>query len=135
VRVVLDTNVLISAIAFGGIPRRILESVLSGTIELCTSEALVEELRGVLQRPKFGLSPQLVQTIISELTAVASWVVPEKRHSLIDVDPADNEVLDCAVAAEADYIVSGDAHLLRLEKCETVQITTVERFATILAKQ
>ena len=134
-RVVLDTNVLVSAIVFGGAPRQILESGIAGSIRLCVSESLIRELQAVLRRAKFGFTAQMVQTVVSELTAVSDWVVPEKHHDLIAADPADNEVLDCAVAAEADYIVTGDSHLLRLGKCGEVGIVTPEAFIRVSPKQ
>ena len=102
---VLDTNVLLSAVLFGGKPQQIVESALAGTIRIFMSEPLIAELQGVLQRPKFGFGPQIVQSIVSELTSIAEWVVPKKHFELVRDDPADNHVTDCAIAAEADYLV------------------------------
>ena len=73
-RIVLDTNVLISALMFGGNPRTILEKVIRGDIELYLSEAIISELGEVLKRPKFGLPLSIVNQIISELSAISESV-------------------------------------------------------------
>ena len=127
-RVVLDTNVLVSALVYGGNPRRILEVVVAGEVEIFISEALVQELQDVLLRKRFDLKPQLVRATVAEIRALAKLVVPRKHHSLVDEDPADNLVLDCAVEAGADYLVTGDRHLLRLEKCGKVKIVNPRQF-------
>ena len=107
-RIVLDTKVIVSALLFGGKPRRILEGDIRGEIELLLSEPIVEELREVLQRPKFGLPSVLVQTIISELASVGVLVKPTVSINKIRHDPADNRILECATEGHAEYIVSGD---------------------------
>ena len=127
-RVVLDTNVLVSAIVYRGIPRRVFEAVVSGEIEISLSEPLVQELQNVLSRPQFGLNLKFVRTVVAELSALAQWVEPSKHYHLIEKDPPDNLILDCAVAAEADYVVTGDRHLLKLKKCESVMIVTPQQF-------
>jgi putative PIN family toxin of toxin-antitoxin system len=121
-RVVLDTNVILSGILFGGKPREILEAAVSGTLKMYISEAIVTELKGVLQRPKFGLSSQTVEAIVAELSSIAEWVVPQNHVEIIKDDISDNDVLDCALEANADYIVSGDEHLLRLVRCGKIPI-------------
>ena len=132
--VVLDTNVVLSATLFGGKPRQVLEEVLSGTIHLAASESTIAELRSVLQRPKFGFSAQLVQTIISEFAAIAEWVDPIEHFEVVSDDPKDNQFIDCAVAAKADYLVSGDNHLLKLRKCGKTKIVNADGFIAILSK-
>lgn len=134
-RVVLDTNVLVSALVYGGNPRRILEVVVSGEIEMSISEPLVQELQDVLLREQFDLSPQLVRTALAEVSAVAQWVVPQKHHTLIEEDPSDDSVLDCAVEARADYLVTGDRHLLSLKKCGNVKIVNPQQFLSELSGQ
>jgi putative PIN family toxin of toxin-antitoxin system len=129
-RVVLDTNVLVSAFVYGGNPRRIVELVVSGEVEMSISEPLVQELQDVLLREQFDLNPQLVRTALAELSAIAQSIVPQKHHTLIKEDPSDNLVLDCAVEAGAEYIVTGDRHLLRLKKCGKVRIVNPQQFVS-----
>ena len=128
----MDTNVLVSAIVYGGNPRKVLQAAISGTVEISVSEAIIKELQDVLQRPKFGLSVQFVHNTIAEMTSIAEWVVPTKHHHLVNDDPSDNLVLDCAVAAEADYLVTGDDHLLQLRKCGSVKIVNSQQFVEVL---
>jgi uncharacterized protein len=132
--VVLDTNVVLSAILFGGKPRQVLEAALSGTIRLFVSEPMITELQSVLQRPKFGVSAQFVQTIVSEFAAIAEWVEPTEHFEVVEDDPTDNQFIDCAVAAKADYLVTGDSHLLRHGRYGKTKIVNVDGFITILSK-
>jgi uncharacterized protein len=131
-RVVLDTNVILSGILFGGKPRQILEAAVAGTLKMFISEAIVSELKGVLQRPKFGLTSQIVEAIVAELSSVAEWVVPQSHVEIIKDDITDNSVLDCALEANADYIVSGDEHLLKVERCGKIAIVTPDTFLRLL---
>ncbi len=127
-KVVLDTNVLISAILFGGKPRQILEKTIRGEIRLCISEPILDEFRGVLQRPKFDFSPEMIEVILTELTRVADFVNPSKRIGVVLEDPEDNRVLECAVEAEANYIVTGDSHLLKLSRYQNIEIVNAVAF-------
>jgi len=131
-RIVLDTNVLISAILFGGKPRKILELVISGSIECFLSIAILEELKNVLYRPKFGFSPEVCLQLIEEVRGICSIVTPSLYLDVISADPDDNRVLECAMEAKADFIVSGDPHLLMLCEFEHIQIVSpagyVEKF-------
>ncbi len=113
-RLVLDTNILISAVLFGGNPRRILELVISGTVDCTLSVAILDEVRDVLQRPKFGFSPQVCFDIVEELRALCDIAAPSANLDIVRSDPDDNRILECALEAEADFIVSGDLHLLEL---------------------
>jgi putative PIN family toxin of toxin-antitoxin system len=132
--VVLDTNVILSAIFLGGKPRQILGAALGGSMRLFVSEPIIAELQRVMQRPKFGISAQFVQTVVSELTAVAEWVEPTKHLEVVDDDPTDNQFIDCAVAANVDYLVTGDSHLLKLGQYGNTRIVNADAFITILSK-
>jgi putative PIN family toxin of toxin-antitoxin system len=127
-KVVLDTNVLISAILFGGKPRQILEKAIRGEIRLCLSEPILEELKGVLQRSKFDYSPEMIQVILTELTGVSDFVNPSESISVVSEDPEDNRILECAVEAEANYIVTGDFHLLKLSRYRNIEVVNAVAF-------
>ncbi len=135
IKVVLDTNVVLSAVLFGGKPRQILEAAVGGTIRICISGPTIAELGAVLHRPKFGFGPQTVQAIISEMIAIAEWVEPRKHRGLVKDDPEDNMFLDCAIEANVDYLVSGDHHLLSIGKCEGVRIVNPDGFVEVLARE
>jgi len=127
-KVVLDTNVLISAILFGGKPREILEKTIRGEIRLCISEPILEELKGVLQRPKFDYSPEMIEVILTELTGVADFVNSSKRINVVLEDPEDNRILECAVEAGANYIITGDIHLLKLSRYRDIGVLNAASF-------
>jgi putative PIN family toxin of toxin-antitoxin system len=127
-RVVLDTNVLISAILFGGKPRQILEKAIRGEIRLCLSEPILEELKGVLQRSKFEYSSEIIQFILTELTGIADFVNPSETLNVVLEDPEDNRILECAIEAKANYVISGDFHLLKLRRYRNIEVVNVAAF-------
>lgn len=114
-RVVLDTNVLISGLCFGGKPARILEYALTGRIKLFTSAVLIVEFKAVMDAKFPGRQVAIMDTLneLSQLwEMVPDAALPRFRH--VVADPSDDRVLECAVAAQADFILSGDKHLLTL---------------------
>ena len=127
-RVVLDTNILISAILFGGKPRQILEKAIRGEIRLCLSEPILEELKGVLQRSKFDYSPEMIQFLLTELTGIADFVNPSETLNVILEDTDDNRILECAVEAKANYIITGDFHLLKLSQYRNIEVVNTVAF-------
>ena len=127
-KVVLDTNILISAILFGGKPRQILEKAIRGEIKLCLSEPILEELKGVLQRSKFGYSPEMIQFILTELTGISDLVNPSEAIDVVAEDPEDNRILECAVEARASYVITGDSHLLKLSRYLNIEVLNAAAF-------
>jgi uncharacterized protein len=112
VRGVLDTNVLVSAVIAKGLPRRLLDAARAGEFELCTSEVLLAELLTVLSRDKFAarlaqaeLTPQ---SLLEELRGIALVVSPAHVPRVVPTDADDDHVIAAAVAAQADWIASGD---------------------------
>jgi|SRR5580658_10329338 putative PIN family toxin of toxin-antitoxin system len=127
-KLVLDTNVLVSAFLWQGIPARLIELASEQGIQLITTRALLAELSEVLQRKKFakkilatGLTPA---QMFRNYQRLARRVVPRKRPQAISRDPDDDLVLACALAAHVDLIVSGDADLLTLKTYQDIPIVT-----------
>jgi len=112
-RVVADTNVLVSAIVFGGPPGRVIELAAEGRLRLVISPALIDELRDVLRR-KFGFSDAAVYQSETLLRRAGVVVEPARHLAVVIDDPADNRGLEAAEAGGAEVIVSGDRHLLAL---------------------
>jgi len=136
-RVVLDTNVVISGfLSPGGPAASLVDLWAEGKITVLVSPPLVEEYLGVLARPKFDRAGPTAERLhlLQELIALdnTELVVPKEKVAVIKEDPADNLVLECAAAGRADYIVSGDGHLLRLEKFREIPIITPRRFLEVL---
>lgn len=128
VRVVIDSNVYISAFLFGGHAKTIINSVLQGKVHGFISLGIIDEVRGVIQRPKSGLSPEQALRFVEELHFMCELVSPEKRFQVIPDDPDDDMVLDCAYAGNANFIISGDSHLLNLKAWKSIQILSPSEF-------
>ena len=126
-RVVADTNVFISALMFGGLPGRFLDLALHRRFTLVTSKALLDELDEKL-RGKFGVSESDALAICAKLEGNADLVDPQFELNAVPDDPDDNRVLECAVAGKAEFVVSGDRHLLRIGSYEGIAIVTVRQF-------
>jgi putative PIN family toxin of toxin-antitoxin system len=127
-RIVVDSNVIISGFLFGGIPARVLDAVAEGKALCFTSLPILDEVRGVLQRPKFGLSPEQALLFAEEFHLLCEVVAPDIVVHRIPDDPADDRVLECASAAKADLIVSGDSHLLDLREWKGIPIVSPADF-------
>ena len=126
-RVVADTNILVSALLFGGLPAAFLDLAFAGTFQLVTSPTLLDELDEKL-RLKFGLSPHDADRIRLRLESSADVVSTTPTLSVIKNDPDDDRVLECATVGRANTIVSGDRHLLNLTSYEEISIVTVRHF-------
>lgn len=120
-RVVPDTNVLVSAIVFGGPPGRLIELAAEGHLQLVLSPPLMDELREVLRR-KFGFSDAAGYQAETLLRRISTVVEPQREVAIIIEDPEDNRVLEAALAGDAEAIVSGDRHLLNLGRFGNIPI-------------
>lgn len=126
-RVVADTNILVSALQFGGKPKQLLDVAADGQIDLVTSEAILAETVRVL-RDKFNRAPDWLAECDQQLRVIARLVEPTERLQVIEADPTDDRILECAVAAAADVLVSGDTHLLSLSSFRGILIQRVAEF-------
>ena len=118
-RVVADTNTVVSGLLWSGPPRQVLDAARTGMMTRSTSAPLLAELAEVLQRPTFAqrlaqanVTPPL---LVFGSGALARLVVPAPSGPVVVADPDDDAVLACAVAAQAEVIVSGERALLALE--------------------
>lgn len=107
-RIVLDTNVLVSALLSSqGNPAKILEMVSDGALKLCLSPPIVAEYQNVLGRKKFRFVPSTVKTILDSLIRLSVEIVPSEFMSACS-DPADDKFLDCAIASGSAYLITGN---------------------------
>lgn len=127
VRVVLDTNVWISALNFGGKPAEILKLAVQKQIRLYSSQTLFAELVGVL-RKKFSYSDGRVENLETLFKKRVKFREPKITLNVIKTDPADNRVLECALEVEADFIVSGDKDLLDIGSYKDIKIVKPTEF-------
>ena len=125
-RVVLDTNVVVSGLLWEGAPRRLIDAAIDGKIGLYSSQVLMAELAGCLLRKKFfrRLTEQRlsVSALVERYGLLAELVTPAIISPAIAGDPDDDAVLACAVAATADLIVSGDSDLCNLKSYQRIPI-------------
>ncbi len=126
-RAVADTNIVVSAFLWGGTPREILGAARDETITLFTSAALIAELEDVLAREKFTLRIARVGSSVAEMIdgylALAQMVRPGAPPRVVR-DPDDDHVIACALSAEAEIVVSGDAGLFSLGRYEGISVVT-----------
>jgi putative PIN family toxin of toxin-antitoxin system len=132
-RIVLDTNVLISAaIQPRGLPAQVLELIASRAVELCISEELLDEYREVFGRAKFaGLDLHLVTRLLTLVADEATLVTPANRLTG-SPDESDNRFYECAAAAEADCIVTGNIKHSK-KPYKTTKAVTARQFLALLA--
>lgn len=121
-RVLLDTNVLISGILFRGLPRSLLERAMRGELDLVTSLALLDELERVLV-DRFHIPRELARLARGELESLAEVLAPDEVPS-VSRDPDDDQVLAAAVTGGAEAIVTGDRDLLVLRAHRGIAILT-----------
>ncbi len=129
IRVILDTNVLISTLLFSGEPGRIVEGWKSGAFVPAFSRDTFDEFRRVLSYPKFSLTVQEITTLIED-EVLPFCEVFEIGEEILGVcrDRADAPFLSCAVATDADFIISGDKDLLALGSFRNIHIVTAAAF-------
>jgi putative PIN family toxin of toxin-antitoxin system len=127
-RIVCDTNVLVSGVLFRRNPRRVLRLASQGRVENCVSPAILKEAEEVLGRPKFGLGSEAVRAIVELFQQTFTLVSPTVRVDTIVDDPDDNAILEAAAAAGAACIVSGDRHLRELEQWQGIKILSPADF-------
>ena len=131
-RIVLDTNVIVSGLNFPGNERMVLELALRGRFELFLSWFILGEVSGVLTR-KFGWDQERAIRAVSALQNAATIVEPPRLAEVIEGNHPDNRVLECAVAVNADYLVTGDRrHLLPIGVHRGVSIVNAPRFLSAL---
>ena len=136
-RVVIDTNVLVSTVLGSGTPHHVYSRWRDQLFEVVISWPLFSELGGVLERGHIrghpGWSSSRAEEVLGNLRDNAMWVDPDQQITRITTDPDDNRVLEAAVEGATNYIVSGDRDLLDLVEHDGISIVTPAQFLAILA--
>jgi putative PIN family toxin of toxin-antitoxin system len=128
-RVVLNTNTLISALLFSGTASRLAPLWQSRRITVLLSKSILQEYLRTLAYPKFRLSDQGIKGVVEEQLLPFVETVQVKKHlTVVRRDPEDNKFLECAVAGRAKYLVTGDRDLLELGSYRGIKILTVGEF-------
>lgn len=133
-KVVLDTNVIVSGLNFPGNERQVLVFARRERFELYLSPFILKEVAGVLKR-KFGWDEHHTARAIRMLRSRATVFEPRQRVSILEHNEPDNRILECAKRASADYLVTGDRrHLLPLKEFEGTQIVTAAQLLALLGE-
>ncbi len=135
--VVLDTNVVISALLSpSGPPAQVIKRLEAGEFSVVVSKAMLDELRRTLSYPEVlklvKFSKEVLDNFIGYYVSGASLVEPQFKVNVIKEDPADNRILECALAGGASFIVTGDRHLLDLREYQSVVILPPAGFIALL---
>ena len=134
-RLVIDTNVVVSALLFGGVPGKLVPLWKSGRIRALASKEMIEEYLRVLTYPKFELSEEEINYLLyQEILPYFEIVWTKPGPVIVEEDPSDDMFISCAEAGKANTIISGDQHLLALKSYGKVKILTPSQFLKQLPK-
>jgi len=133
-RIVLDTNIFISAIIKKGKPRNLLRMGIKGNYSLITSNELLEEVTAVLNRPRFKMTEDEVNRVVYGIIAISEMIPMRSKFKVVRNDPDDDVIVNTAYDGNADYIVSGDNDLLTIKNFRGISIVTVTEILAILEK-
>jgi putative PIN family toxin of toxin-antitoxin system len=126
-KVVLDTNVYVSALIFGGVPKQVFNTIFKGSHELYVSEYILFEISQTIKQ-KFDFSHTKLDQVLEKLKNDAMLIQP--KHSISrSSHQNDNRILECAVTADADFLITGDKkHLLSIGTIKSTKIITPRQF-------
>jgi putative PIN family toxin of toxin-antitoxin system len=136
-RVVIDTNVVVSRfLSPSGAPAKVFDLWRTGAFDLVVSVAILNEYREALAyqrvRSRHRMTDEEIAEVVSGFREFGILVEPEEIVNVIAADTEDNKLLECAVAGAAEYIVSGDRHLLDVGQYQGTQILSPEVFLAVL---
>lgn len=131
-KILLDTNTLISASIAKGKPRKLLLRALAGEFVIISSNDLMKELEDVIARPKFRLSSWERYKFISIVRKSVKFVKVKSDFKVVKEDPDDDKVINAAYDGKVNYIVSGDQDLLKLKEFKGINIVTTDKMLKIL---
>ncbi len=126
-RIVVDTNVMISGVFFGGFPRKILNAIAENKLTACATAEIIDEYEEIIKEMINRKQGHLHHQLLAPLVQALEIVEPATTVTLCR-DPDDNKLLGCAKDAKALYIVGGDKDLLVLEQFEDIEIITAKEF-------
>jgi putative PIN family toxin of toxin-antitoxin system len=127
-RIVLDTNITISAFFWKGYPRVVYDLAKEGKVTIVSSLKMEAEFIRVLAYSRFGLTPAEILPIVNNLRKYVQFIEIKSKVDVIKEDLTDNIFLECALDGKADYIISGDHHLLNIGSYEGIKIIRAKDF-------
>jgi len=131
-KIILDANIFISSFFWGGNPKKVVERVITGIDDLFITKEIIEELEDVVKRPKFHADNDRINYFINAVEEISNKITPQKLIKGGSRDIKDNKYIECGIAANADFIISGDIHLLELKKYKNIKIVNVKDYLDIV---
>ena len=127
-KIVVDNNNLISALGWEGNSRELLREIIDKEVEWFISLKQINELERVMDYPKFNFTDEQKRKFLEIIFEVATIIDTKTKLDIIKEDPDDNIFLECAVECKADFIITGDKHLLKLKEFNGIKIIKVKNF-------
>ncbi|MBI2549365.1 putative toxin-antitoxin system toxin component, PIN family [Candidatus Woesearchaeota archaeon] len=127
-KIVIDTNNYIAALGWKGKSRELLERVIDGEYELYLSVKQLQEIKRVIEYPKFTFSLDQKKRFLKLLEEFTRLIDTRLKLNVVKDDPDDNIIIECAIEANVDYIISGDVHLKKLAHYKHIPIIPVSEF-------
>ena len=124
----VDTNVIISALGWNGPEFELMTLIFEGKITMALSPPILEEFIGVARLGKLGFSDDDIDDFVDALLNTCKIVFPEENISLVESDPSDNRIIECAVASNSTHIITGDKDLLTLRGYKKIEILRASDF-------
>jgi putative PIN family toxin of toxin-antitoxin system len=131
-KIVLDANIFISSFFWGGNPRGVLQRAISKLDELYISKEILNEIENVMGRKKFHVKKGEIDYYINSIEEIANKIIPPEIIKNGSRDKTDNKYIECGIAGNVDYIISGDIHLLEIKKYSNINIVTAKEYLEII---
>ena len=133
-RIVLDANIFISSVFWGGNPKVVLERVISNLDMLFITKEILNEIEDVIGRPKFHMGKDEIEYYIKSIEEIGRKIIPRNQVKKGSRDKTDNKYIECAIAANADYIITGDIHLLEIREYSNIKIVNPKEYLEIVTR-
>jgi putative PIN family toxin of toxin-antitoxin system len=127
-RLVIDTNIFISAFYWGGTPQKIIDRVIEGTDKLFISENILNEIAAVMARPKFKSSFEIIEKYIHSIKKFSRTISVTGNIKGVCRDKDDDDKIECALLSSANYLITGDIDLLTLGNYKNIKIITGKEY-------
>ena len=131
-KTVLDANIFISSFFWDGNPRKVIKRIITGIDILFITKEILDEIEGVIGRPKFHASKDEIYYFINSIEEIGNIITPKKRIKNGSRNKSDNKYIECGIAADVDYIISSDIHLLELKKYNKIKIVNAKDYLEIV---
>ena len=131
-KVVLDTNIFISAFLWTGNPRKVLKRIANGFDELYITDDILKEIASALSRKKFNLNIERINEYLQIIESFSIKLSSKNKYEEISRDKDDNKILQCGIDGNVDFIITGDNDLLVLENYKNIKIIKAKEYLDIV---